>query len=125
MGMDATIRVFKTFFGQLWLEHLLYASIIDKSVNLILKKLEKFCSLHDWDAEIYLEQILQSNDGEKITAKIKNLLQNAHCSCVACEKLKRECIVEEKEDGDCVMEDTSLLNKNEGSARTRPIRSLL
>jgi len=39
--------------------------------------------------------------------------------------LKRECIVEEKEDGDCVMEDTSLLNKNEGSARTRPIRSLL
>jgi len=87
--MDSTIKVFKSFFADLWVEHLLYAYFIDKTIDITLKKLEKFCTVHDWDAELSLDRIIQDDDNERIIARLRDSIQNGECGCGLCRILKR------------------------------------
>jgi len=83
--MWAAVEVFKTFFGNLWVEHLLYLCSMDDKTIITLKKFKKFCSSHDWDTELYLDQILKDDDYKK---NVEDMLIKSRCGCDICSKLK-------------------------------------
>jgi len=80
--MNSVIEVFKSFFVNLWVEHLLYAYFIDKTIDISLEELEEFCMMYDWDAELSLDWILRddSDDMEGIIARLKDSIQDSSAS---------------------------------------------
>ena len=90
--MNPIIELFKSFFMNLWVEHILYAHFIDKSVRITIEELEEFCMLNDWDAELSLDWILRddSNDTEGIIARLKDSIRDSDCGCALCRRYESD-----------------------------------
>jgi len=82
------VKMFKTLFKSLWIEHLLYLCFSNNNTNIkktSIKKFKMYCSSHDWDTELYIDQILNDDDHER---NVKDMLINSQCGCGLCDKLK-------------------------------------